>query len=141
MFFFSFAAINFIPAVLDVTTWPTTSWTVSISTFDFTFCNEILYAHLAQRKGFVFICSCITISCFVHQLPFEFFLLFDPGSGHNQALVQVSPEFTICSFEMDLPRIYLHQDLLMFVSLHSVWINHKISLSIASKGPLNIYLE
>jgi hypothetical protein len=33
----SFAAINFIPAVFDVTTWPTTSWTVSISTFDFTF--------------------------------------------------------------------------------------------------------
>jgi hypothetical protein len=34
----------------------------------------------------------------VHQLSFEFFLLFDPRSGHNQALVKVSPEFTVCSF-------------------------------------------
>jgi hypothetical protein len=39
------------------------------------------------------------ISCFVHPLPFEFFLLFDPWSRHNQALVHVSPEFTISSFE------------------------------------------
>jgi hypothetical protein len=46
---------------------------------------------------------------FLHnQLSFEFFLLFDPGSGHNQALAQVSPEFTTCSFEMDLPKKYLH---------------------------------
>jgi hypothetical protein len=45
--FLSFAAINFIPAVFDVTTWPTTNWTVSILTFDFTFFFEILHAYLA----------------------------------------------------------------------------------------------
>jgi len=40
MFFLSFAAIDFIPAVFDVTTWPTTSWTVSISILISPFFNE-----------------------------------------------------------------------------------------------------
>jgi hypothetical protein len=53
---------------------------------------------------------------FLHnQLFFEFFLLFDPGSGHNQALAQVSPEFTTCSFEMGLPKKIFALRIFMFV--------------------------
>jgi hypothetical protein len=88
-----FVAINFIPAVLGVTTWPTTSWTVSISTFDlqlFFIRHYMLIEPKIICLGFFFICSDITMYCFMHQLAFELFLLFVSGSVHNQALVQVS---------------------------------------------------